>query len=160
MTESGVTALWLNPWYDNTDRPDEKEVYDGQTTTGYHGYGAIDFYSVDEHLGDLATLRELVDKAHALGIKIVQDQVANHTGPYHPWVKESPTPTWYNGTEDHHINETWQTWTLKDQHATPNVTRIRRANECGQSITGSASRSRPCPARKCWTSKLRSAFCA
>jgi neopullulanase len=123
LKELGVTALWLNPWYDNTDRPDEKEVYDGQTTTGYHGYGAIDFYSVDEHLGDLATLRELVDKAHALGLKIVQDQVANHTGPYHPWVKDMPTPTWYNGTEDHHINETWQTWALKDQHATPNVTR-------------------------------------
>jgi neopullulanase len=123
LQEMGVTALWLNPWYDNTDRPDEKEVYDGQTTTGYHGYGAIDFYGVDEHLGDLATLRELADKAHALGIKVVQDQVANHTGPYHPWVKDAPTPTWYNGTEDRHINETWQTWALKDQHATPNVTR-------------------------------------
>ena len=123
LKELGVTALWLNPWYDNTDRPDEKEVYDGQTTTGYHGYGAVDFYGVDEHLGDLATLKELVDKAHALGIKIVQDQVANHTGPYHPWVKDTPTPTWYNGTEDHHINETWQTWALKDPHATPNITR-------------------------------------
>jgi neopullulanase len=123
LKELGVTALWLNPWYDNTDRPDEKEVYDGQPTTGYHGYGAIDFYGVEEHFGDLATLRELVDKAHALGIKIVQDQVANHTGPYHPWVKDTPTPTWYNGTEDHHINETWQTWTLKDKHATANVTR-------------------------------------
>ena len=123
LKELGITALWLNPWYDNTDRPDEKEVYDGQTTTGYHGYGAVDFYGVDEHLGDLATLKELVDKAHALGIKIVQDQVANHTGPYHPWVKDTPTPTWYNGTEDRHINETWQTWALKDPHATPNVTR-------------------------------------
>lgn len=123
LKDLGVTALWLNPWYDNTDRPDEKEVYDGQMTTGYHGYGAIDFYAVDEHLGDLATLRELVDRAHALGLKIVQDQVANHTGPYHPWVKESPTPTWYNGTEAQHLNETWQTWTLKDPHATPNVTR-------------------------------------
>jgi glycosidase len=123
LKDLGVTALWLNPWYDNTDRPDEKEVYGGQTTTGYHGYGAIDFYAVDEHLGDLATLRELVDKAHALGIKIVQDQVANHTGPYHPWVKDSPTPTWYNGTEAEHINETWQTWALKDQHATSAIKR-------------------------------------
>ena len=78
LKDLGVTALWLNPWYDNTDRADEKEVYDGQPTTGYHGYGAIDFYSVDERLGDLAILKELVDKAHQLGIKIVQDQVANH----------------------------------------------------------------------------------
>jgi len=123
LKELGVTALWLNPWFDNNDQPDEKEVYDGKPTTGYHGYGAIDYYGVDEHLGDLTTLRELVDKAHALGIKIVQDQVANHTGPYHPWVQDPPTPTWYNGTAKNHINETWQTWTLRDPHATANVTR-------------------------------------
>lgn len=123
LKELGMTAIWLNPWYDNTDHLDEKEVYDGQKTTGYHGYGAIDFYTVDEHFGDLVTLRELVDKAHQLGIKVVQDQVANHTGPYHPWVKDSPTPTWYNGTESNHINETWQTWTLKDPYASDNLTR-------------------------------------
>jgi glycosidase len=123
LKDLGVSAIWLNPWYDNADRPDQKEVYDGQPTTGYHGYGATDFYAVEDHFGDLATLRELVDKAHALGIKVVQDQVANHTGPYHPWVKDSPTPTWYNGTEADHINETWQTWALKDPHATAGVTR-------------------------------------
>jgi glycosidase len=123
LKELGVTALWLNPWYDNTDRPDEKETYEGQTTTGYHGYGAVDFYSVEEHFGDLATLRELVDKAHALRIKIVQDQVANHTGPYHPWVQDPPTATWYNGTAANHINETWQTWAVRDPHATVNLTR-------------------------------------
>ena len=123
LKDLGVTALWLNPWYDNNDRYDEKEVYDGQKTTGYHGYGATDFYAVEEHFGDLTTLRELVDKAHALGIKIVQDQVANHTGPYHPWVKDMPTPTWFNGTEASHINETWQTWALKDPYQTENVTR-------------------------------------
>lgn len=123
LKDLGVTALWLNPWYDNNDRYDEKEVYDGQKTTGYHGYGATDFYAVEEHFGDLTILRELVDKAHALGIKIVQDQVANHTGPYHPWVEDMPTPTWFNGTESNHINETWQTWALKDPYQTESVTR-------------------------------------
>ncbi|HST23064.1 MAG TPA: alpha-amylase family glycosyl hydrolase, partial [Blastocatellia bacterium] len=123
LKDLGVTALWLNPWYDNNDRYDEKEVYDGQKTTGYHGYGATDFYAVEEHFGDLTILRELVDKAHALGIKIVQDQVANHSGPYHPWVNDMPTPTWFNGTEANHINETWQTWVLKDPYQTENVTR-------------------------------------
>ena len=38
---------------------DEKETYDGQPTTGYHGYGAIDFYGVEEHFGDLKKFREL-----------------------------------------------------------------------------------------------------
>lgn len=123
LKDLGVTALWLNPWYDNTDRPDEKETYESQPTTGYHGYGAIDFYGVDEHLGDIDTLREMVEKAHALGIKVIQDQVANHTGPYHPWVKDSPTPTWFNGTEANHIDETWQTWALKDKYASHQILR-------------------------------------
>jgi neopullulanase len=123
LKELGVTALWLNPIYDNNDRLNEKEVYEGKPITDYHGYGAVDFYAVEEHFGDLSTLRELVDKAHGLGIKIVQDQVANHTGPYHPWVKDPPTPTWFNGTERDHINETWQTWTLQDPHATVEIQR-------------------------------------
>ncbi len=50
-------AIWLNPTYDNTNQPDMKEVYDGQPTTGYHGYGAINFYGVDEHLGDVKKFR-------------------------------------------------------------------------------------------------------
>jgi glycosidase len=123
LKELGVTALWLNPWYDNNDGLNFVEVYDGKPMADYHGYGAIDYYGVEEHFGDLAKLRELVDKAHALGIKIIQDQVANHTGPYHPWVKDTPTPTWYNGTKANHINETWQTWVLKDRYATTEAMR-------------------------------------
>jgi glycosidase len=121
LKDLGITALWLNPWYDNNDRLNEVETYDGQAITDYHGYGAVDFYAVDEHFGTLETLRELVDAAHAAGIKIVQDQVANHTGPYHPWVDDPPTPTWYYGTRDHHLANTWQTWTLQDPHATPQM---------------------------------------
>jgi glycosidase len=121
LKDLGVTALWLNPVYDNVNHLNEREVYDEGPITDYHGYGAVDFYAVDEHFGDVAKFRELVDAAHRLGIKVIQDQVANHSGPYHPWVKDSPTPTWYNGTEAQHLNETWQTWTLMDPHATPQV---------------------------------------
>ena len=90
LQDLGITALWLNPWYDNANRLNEKETYDNLPITDYHGYGAVDFYAVDEHLGDLASLRRLVDAAHARGIKVIQDQVANHSGPYHPWVEDSP----------------------------------------------------------------------
>jgi neopullulanase len=117
LKDLGITALWLNPVYDNNDRLNERETYDGQPITDYHGYGAVDFYAVDEHLGDLAGLRELVDAAHALGIKVIQDQVANHSGPYHPWVADPPTPTWFNGTAERHLANTWQTWTLADPGA-------------------------------------------
>jgi len=118
----GVTAIWLTPWYDNVNHLNELEQYpDGsggskQPITDYHGYGAVDFYGVEEHLGTLAKLRELVDAAHRLGIKVTQDQVANHTGPYHPWVDDSPTPTWYNGTKEHHLANIFQTWVLHDPH--------------------------------------------
>lgn len=119
----GVTALWLNPIYDNVNRLNTRERYDGQAITDYHGYGAVDFYGVEEHFGTLAKFRELVDKAHASGIKIIQDQVANHTGPFHPWVEDSPLEDWYHGTAARHINETWQTWTLADPYSTPAMRR-------------------------------------
>jgi glycosidase len=124
LKDLGITALWLNPWYDNHNGLNQRETYDGQAITDYHGYGAVDFYAVEEHFGDLATLRELADKAHALGIKLIQDQVANHTGPYHPWVQDPPLPDWFHGTQEQHPNEDWQTWTLMDPAATPQARRL------------------------------------
>jgi glycosidase len=119
IKELGATAIWMTPVYDNSNQLNRRERYNNQAITDYHGYGAVDLYAVEEHFGTMDKFRELVDKAHALGIKIIQDEVANHTGPYHPWVKDPPTPTWFNGTESHHLNETWRTWTLIDPHATP-----------------------------------------
>jgi neopullulanase len=117
LKQLGITTVWINPLYDNNNALNRKEIYDGQPITDYHGYGATDMYAVDEHFGDMAMFRSIVDDAHASGIKIVLDMVANHTGPYHPWVKDSPTPTWYHGTEASHINETWQTYTVADPYA-------------------------------------------
>ncbi|NJD11228.1 MAG: hypothetical protein FIB01_12610 [Gemmatimonadetes bacterium] len=37
LKDLGITAIWLNPIYDNTNTLDTKEVYDGQATTAYHG---------------------------------------------------------------------------------------------------------------------------
>ncbi len=119
LKDLGVTAVWVNPVYDNVNHLNTRETYDGQPITDYHGYGAVDFYGVDEHLGTLEKFRELVDKAHQSGIKVIQDQVANHTGPFHPWVTDSPTPTWFNGTLAKHLANTWQTWTLMDTHSPP-----------------------------------------
>jgi glycosidase len=115
--ELGVTAIWLTPWYDNVNHLNEREMPDKVPITDYHGYGAVDFYGVEEHFGTFRELRELVDAAHAMGIKVIQDEVANHTGPYHPWVNNPPTPTWFNGTPAHHIRETWQLWPLLDAGA-------------------------------------------
>lgn len=114
----GITAIWMTPVYDNNDNVNEVERYDGQGVTDYHGYGAIDFYATDEHLGSLDEYRALVDDAHKLGIKVIEDMVANHTGPYHPWVNDPPTPTWYNGSRAQHLSNTWQGWTIADPYST------------------------------------------
>lgn len=116
LKDLGVTALWLTPVYDNSNRLSGAGA---ETFTDYHGYGAVDFYAVDEHLGTLEKFRELVDRAHALGLKVIQDQVANHTGPAHPWVHDPPTASWYHGAAGKHVPNTWRTWTLMDPHASP-----------------------------------------
>lgn len=114
LKQLGITAIWLTPWYDNYDRLNEIELKEGKPCTGFHGYNPQDFYAVEEHFGTLAKLRELVVAAHRSGIKVIQDEVANHTGPYHPWVDDPPTPTWFNGTRAHHLNNVFQTWELHD----------------------------------------------
>jgi glycosidase len=115
----GVTAIWTTPIYDNNDKPDYKEMYEGMPfTTGYHGYGAVDMYAVDEHLGDLGKLKEFVQTAQKMGFKVIQDQVANHTSPYHAWAENPPTPTWWNGTVANHPNNNWQKWTAMNPRAT------------------------------------------
>ena len=116
LKDLGVTALWLTPWHDNwngvnrCDKPWCPNTY-------YHGYHAIDYYAVDDRFGDLATLRELVEKARALGLKVIQDQVANHVGSQHPWVKDPPLPNWFHGTLASHQLNTFRNSVLLSPHS-------------------------------------------
>jgi glycosidase len=123
LKELGVTAIWLTPWYDNYDRLNQIELKEDSPSTGFHGYNPQDFYTVEEHFGSLAKLRELVETAHRSGIKIIQDQVMNHTGPYHSWVDDPPTPTWFNGTKSKHLKNVFQTWALHDPRAVESLKR-------------------------------------
>jgi glycosidase len=123
LKDLGVTAVWLTPWYDNYDRPNQIELKDDKPSTGFHGYNPQDFYSVEEHFGSLAKLQELTNLAHRSGIKIIQDEVVNHTGPYHPWVDDPPTPTWFNGSKTSHLKNVFQTWVLHDPRPVENLKR-------------------------------------
>ena len=123
LKELGVTAIWLTPWYDNYDRLNQIELKEDKPSTGFHGYNPQDFYAVDEHFGTHAKVRELVEAAHRSGIKIIQDQVMNHTGPYHPWVDDPPTSTWFNGTKARHLKNSFQTWVLHDPRAVESLKR-------------------------------------
>ncbi|HEX3559591.1 MAG TPA: alpha-amylase family glycosyl hydrolase [Pyrinomonadaceae bacterium] len=116
LKDLGVTAIWLTPWYDNWNgvtRCDKPWC----PNTFYHGYGAIDYYGVEDHFGDLATLRELVERAHALGLKVIQDQVANHIGSHHPWLEDPPMPDWFHGTPQSHLRNPFRADLLLSPHA-------------------------------------------
>jgi glycosidase len=94
LKDLGVTTLWLTPILKNGAAQD------------YHGYGAVDLYAVDPHLGTMQDYQELVAKAHKQGSKILFDLVPNHVGPKHPWVAEPPLPDWFHGTQPHHLDST------------------------------------------------------
>jgi glycosidase len=51
LKELGITAIWLNPWYDNVNHLNEREMPEGKPITDYHGYGAVDFYGVENISG-------------------------------------------------------------------------------------------------------------
>jgi len=88
----GVTTLWLTPILKNGAAQD------------YHGYGAVDLYAVEPHLGTIQDYQALVAEAHKQGMKIFFDFVANHVGPKHPWVAEPPLADWLHGTPQHHLD--------------------------------------------------------
>ncbi len=109
LRELGVTALWLNPVYDNHNLSPQD----------YHGYGAVDYYAVDEHLGSLAEFNELVKAAHQHRIKIFLDNVPNHCGPKHPWTAAAPQPDWFHGTVEQHLAARSPFDPLTDPHSVP-----------------------------------------
>ncbi len=119
----GVTAIWMTPVYDNTNSLNRQQAVNGEGIADYHGYGAVDYYGVEEHFGTMELLRKLVDEAHKLGLKVIQDQVANHVGPGHPWATDAPKPSWFHGTAASHINETWQIWSVTDSGASEQLKR-------------------------------------
>ncbi|WP_225206378.1 alpha-amylase family glycosyl hydrolase [Novosphingobium huizhouense] len=71
----GATALWVGPVFKNKPVQGPK----GQESAGYHGYWITDFTKVDPHLGTNAEFKALVDAAHARGMKVYMDIIANHT---------------------------------------------------------------------------------
>ena len=92
LKELGVTTIWLTPIVKNGAPED------------YHGYGAVDLYAVDPHLGTLLDYQELVEAAHHEHMKVFFDAVPNHVGPRNPWAKNAPTTEWFHGTPEHHLN--------------------------------------------------------
>ncbi|HEX5341620.1 MAG TPA: alpha-amylase family glycosyl hydrolase [Duganella sp.] len=95
----GVNAIWITPpveqIHDGTDEGTGRSY-------GFHGYWASDFTTVDANLGTENDFRNLVDAAHARGIRVLLDVVMNQTGPVtdidpvwpKDWVRTEPICTY------------------------------------------------------------------
>ena len=106
LHDLGVNTLWLTPVWKNTN-------------SDYHGYHVVDFYALDEHMGNMEEYEALAADAHKLGMKVLIDYVANHTGPNHPWANDPPTPAWFHGSPAHHLDPSYNFNGLVDPHAPP-----------------------------------------
>jgi alpha-glucosidase len=71
----GVDAVWLSPFFTSPMKD--------------FGYDVADYCDVDPIFGTLPDFDALVAKAHALGLKILIDQVYSHTSDLHGWFAES-----------------------------------------------------------------------
>jgi cyclomaltodextrinase len=67
----GINTIWLSPI--------------NRSPLGDYGYAVKDYFSLNPDYGTKAEFRDLVDAAHALGIRVLMDFVPNHTSEEHPY---------------------------------------------------------------------------
>ncbi len=83
----GVDAIWLSPFFKSPMKD--------------YGYDISDYCDVDPMFGTLADFDAMLEKAHALDLKIIVDMILCHTSDQHAWFKESrssrdnPKSDWY-----------------------------------------------------------------
>jgi glycosidase len=88
IKDLGMTAIWLNPVLENNQRSES-----------YHGYAITDLYKVDRRFGSNDEYVALIDKCHQMGMKVVQDMVANHIGIEHWLMKDMPEKSWIHDSQ-------------------------------------------------------------
>jgi alpha-amylase len=101
FSDLGINAIWMTPVVEQIHGATNEGT---GNTYAFHGYWTKDWTELDPNFGTKADLRELVEKAHQKGIRIVLDAVINHTGPVtnvdpvypNSWVRTSPTCTYQN----------------------------------------------------------------
>ncbi len=85
----GVDAVWISPFYASPMKD--------------FGYDVSDYCSVDPIFGSLADFDAVVERAHALDLKIIIDQVYSHTSDEHAWFTESRS-------NRHNAKADWYVW--------------------------------------------------
>ena len=71
LAQLGVDAVWLSPFFTSP----QKDA----------GYDVADYTDVDPLFGTLADFDAMLERAHALSLKLLIDLVPNHSSSAHPW---------------------------------------------------------------------------
>ncbi|MBR6430003.1 MAG: alpha-glucosidase, partial [Oscillospiraceae bacterium] len=71
----GVDAIWFSPIYPSPNAD--------------FGYDISDYMNIHPDYGTIDTFREVLDRAHAMDMRVFMDLVVNHTSDEHPWFQES-----------------------------------------------------------------------
>ena len=85
-----INTVWLMPIFPQ-----------GELNSVGSPYCVKDYLGVHPRYGDLEAIRDFVELAHAKGIAVILDWIANHTAWDHPWVAEHPD--WYSQDGDGQI---------------------------------------------------------
>ena len=88
----GIDVLWIMPIHPVGEK-------NRKGTLGSY-YSITDYRSVNPEFGTKEDFRNLVNQAHALGLKVIIDWVANHTAWDHPWTVSNPEFYTKNETGD------------------------------------------------------------
>ncbi|AXE63961.1 alpha-glucosidase [Hyphomonas sp. CACIAM 19H1] len=83
----GVDAIWISPFF--------------KSPQADYGYDVSDYLDIDPQFGTLPDFDRLIERAHALGLRILVDLVWAHTSDQHEWFAQSrssrnnPKANWY-----------------------------------------------------------------
>lgn len=104
----GVNALWITAPYEQI----HGWVQGGKAEFkhyAYHGYFALDYTQLDKNMGTPEELREMIDTAHAQGIRVLFDVVMNHPGYLDIQTASEYVPKL--------LWKGWEKYTIKDYHS-------------------------------------------
>ncbi|MBR0319652.1 MAG: alpha-amylase, partial [Clostridia bacterium] len=125
--EMGYNGIWLMPI---------------MPSPSYHKYDVKDYMNVDPVYGTLEDMKAVVDRCHALGIRIIIDMPLNHTSTRHPWflaaveslqkrTEDSPYIAYYNFSKEQSqksVSLSGTKWFYEEQFAGGNMPDLNLEN--------------------------------
>ena len=107
IDKMGFTAIWPTPVLENN-----------MPRASYHGYAITDLYGVDPRFGTFEQMHTLSQNLHQREMKFIMDQVANHCGLEHWWMRDLPFKDWVNYQENYESHaEDWSNeFTIQSNH--------------------------------------------